>query len=237
MLKSLILGLSIFGGLFGGGSDGGACRESAAQAARTLKTVERQWPLRAQVDPVSRYVAALGQRVARAGGDSGESLAFHVLRNLEPTAFALGGGQFVVSDGLIAMVDREDELAAVLAHELSHQHLGHFCRERGDAATRRIRLGGVVQHFDLDREIAADAAAVELLKRAGFNPAAMDAVLRCLARRPGAAVADLGARREALARFAASTTAEQPEGPANGDFEPIRKHVIEELGGAVKPCH
>jgi len=236
MLSSLIFGLSLFGGLFAGG-DGSACRESTAQAARTLKTIEQQWPLRTQVDPVARYVAALGQRLARAGGDLKESLGFHVLRNLEPTAFALGGAQFVVSDGLIAMVDREDELAAVLAHELSHQRLGHFCRERREVATRRIRLGGVVQHFDLEREIAADAAAVELLTLAGFDPAAMDSVLRCLSGRPGAALADLSERIDALEHHAPAATAEQPTKPADGEFEHIRDRVIEELGGAVEPCH
>lgn len=229
-MSPVIVGLWLFGGLLGG-HDGG-CPQAADQAARTLQLVERQWPLRPPVDPVVVYVQALGERLARADdGDIAGPWSFHVVRNLAPSAFALGGGQFVVSDGLIALVRGEDELAAVLAHEISHQQLGHFCRASSEAV-QRIRLGSVVQHFDLDLEVAADAAAVRRLAVAGFDPAAMRGVLTCLAQRaPGRADPALAARREALGGL--TTARRVAPDPA---FEQIRRRVLEDVGEAIERC-
>ncbi|WP_083884690.1 M48 family metallopeptidase [Thioflavicoccus mobilis] len=232
-MSPVVLGLGLFGGLFGGHD--GNCRQGVEQAARTMQRIERQWPLRSPVDPVVVYLQRLGERLASvdAGGRRG-SWRFHVLRNLEPTAFAAGGGNIVVSDGLIALVRGEDELAAVLAHEIAHQQLGHFCRASSDAG-RRIRLGSVVQHFDLDFEIDADAAAVRRLALAGYDPGAMRGVLTCLThRRPRSSNSGLNARLDALDGVLGSRSGAQVRSAPG--FERVRRLVLEDVGGGVKRC-
>jgi len=45
---------------------------------------------------------------------------FRALRDPQPNAFALPNGSIYVTTGLIALLDNESQLAAVLAHELTH---------------------------------------------------------------------------------------------------------------------
>jgi len=67
-----------------------------------------------------------------------------------------------VTDGLMAFTASDDaELAAVVAHELSHNLLGH--RERLNAAKRRTSE-------ILATEIEADRLSVWLMANAGYNP-------------------------------------------------------------------
>jgi Zn-dependent protease with chaperone function len=65
----------------------------------------------------------------------------YVLPPAQPLAYALGGraGGVVVSRGLLAVLD-DDELDAVLAHELAHLRLGHH-RLLSFAQVVRITLG------------------------------------------------------------------------------------------------
>lgn len=45
---------------------------------------------------------------------------FAVINNHTPNAYVLPGGKVVVFSGLLEILSREDEVAAVLAHEVSH---------------------------------------------------------------------------------------------------------------------
>ncbi len=231
-MSAILVGLWLFGSPVS--SDVGDCRHAARRAARTIEAIESQWPLRPSADPVTVYVQSLGQRMARAGGGSGRStLRFYVLRNLEPSGFALGDGRFVVSDGLIGFVRNEGELAAVLAHEIAHDELGHFCRDaRSD--TQRSRIGSVVQHFNLDLEIAADAAAVERLVATGYDPRAMYAVLHCLAQQKATAAPALAERVRALNAPPKRSARASPA--VNEEFERLRRQVLDDLGPGVSRC-
>jgi predicted Zn-dependent protease len=234
-LTVTLFGSGLLAGLFGG--DSSDCQESPAAGNRILQTIVREWPLRYAADPVRSYVAALGTSLARAadplnGGSRGE-WRFFVVRNLEPTAFALGGRKFIVSDGLIAFVRGESDLAAVLAHEIAHQRLGHFCRGASNES-QRVHHGSIVQHFDLDMEIAADAEAASLLRAAGFDSASMYHVLRCLSERPGAPTAQLEARMRAL-EWTVRGANQSPNG-ASAEFERIRALVQDSAVSPISRC-
>ncbi|HJP95134.1 MAG TPA: M48 family metalloprotease [Pyrinomonadaceae bacterium] len=54
---------------------------------------------------------------------------FHVLRDSAPNAFALPNGSIFVNSGLLALLDDESELAAVLAHEVVHVSKRHTYRQ------------------------------------------------------------------------------------------------------------
>ena len=101
-------------------------------------------------DPVLLdYVRSLWQpllQAARARGDIGPEIeqAFSwdvfLVQDRSVNAFALPGGHVGVHLGLIAVTATRDELAAVLAHELSHVSQRHIARSMG-SASRQGALG------------------------------------------------------------------------------------------------
>lgn len=178
---TIIVAVAALAGLFGWGGGADDCAGRERQGAAAMQRIQAEWPLRGSGDSVTWYVQDLGERLVRqAGIRGGERWQFHVVRNLAPNAFAVGGGRFVVTDGLFALVRNESELAAVLAHEIAHEKAGHFCRRR-PASGQRFQVGSLVQHFDAEAEAEADEIAVEILRRSGFEPSAMEGVLRCIA--------------------------------------------------------
>src|SRR5215213_11171613 len=48
------------------------------------------------------------------------SWRFHALRDPQPNAFALPNGSIYVTTGLMTLIDNESQLAAIIAHELTH---------------------------------------------------------------------------------------------------------------------
>jgi predicted Zn-dependent protease len=70
---------------------------------------------------LTRYVNLVGQAVAQKYRSATcQGFHFAVLDASEPNAFACPGGIILVTRGLIKACQNEDELAAVLAHEVSH---------------------------------------------------------------------------------------------------------------------
>ncbi|MBZ5782252.1 M48 family metallopeptidase, partial [Klebsiella aerogenes] len=65
-----------------------------------------------------------------------ERFAWKILvgRDRSVNAFALPGGYLGIHLGLISVVTTRDELASVMAHELSHVTQRHISRSMGDQA-------------------------------------------------------------------------------------------------------
>jgi beta-barrel assembly-enhancing protease len=127
---------------------------------------------------VASYLQDVGSRVAR-GAQRKLPYQFHYLA--EPgfvNAFALPGGHIVVGQGLLQMMDSEDELAAVLGHEIEHVDLYH-CAERVqvETAMRKVPLGDffslpvmVFQSgYSKDQELEADRVGTPLAVKAGYS--------------------------------------------------------------------
>ncbi len=106
----------------------------AMQAARPLSDAEEYYLGRAVAarllaryplyrDPeATLYVNQVGLTVARKSSRPHTFRGYHfaVLDSQEPNAFACPGGLILVTRGLLRMCATEDELAAVLAHEVAH---------------------------------------------------------------------------------------------------------------------
>lgn len=86
-------------------------------------------------------------------------------------AYSGAGHYIILTRGLALSLASEGELAFVLAHEMAHRILGHFGEgnELGDST---------ISDAALEREIAADSYALELLNRAGFAPASAVSAIR-----------------------------------------------------------
>jgi predicted Zn-dependent protease len=105
---------------------------------------------------------------------------FHYIPNQSfINAFALPGGHVYVGGGLLALMDSEDELAAVMGHEI--EHIDHYhCAERAqqERAMRRIPLGELlalpIEVFEAgygkDQEMEADREGTRLSVEAGYSP-------------------------------------------------------------------
>jgi predicted Zn-dependent protease len=66
--------------------------------------------------------------------------SFRVLNAKTVNAFATPGGYIYVTRGLLAILDNEDELAAVLAHQMAHVTMGHFDKNASALLTLNVGL-------------------------------------------------------------------------------------------------
>jgi predicted Zn-dependent protease len=80
-------------------------------------------------DPeVSEYLQSLGLRVSSLAHEGNRDFNFFLVRDQAINAFALPGGFIGIHSGLLLTTERESELAAVLAHEVSHVTQRHIAR-------------------------------------------------------------------------------------------------------------
>jgi predicted Zn-dependent protease len=102
-------------------------------------------------DPlVTEYVNEIGHRIAaQANNDGIHDFTFFVIDTPAINAFALPGGFIGVHTGLLEATRNEDELAGVLAHEVSHVTQRHIARsihasQRQSLLSMAIMLGAVL---------------------------------------------------------------------------------------------
>jgi predicted Zn-dependent protease len=157
---------------------------------------------------LNNYVNEVGQRVAAGSHRSDLEYTFTVIDSPEINAFALPGGYVYINRGLMLYLKSEDELAAVLAHEVGHITARHAIQQqaRGRLGNAAATVGGVVaavatgsgyigselaqigsiwaaagvSGFGRDNELEADSLGAEYLYNAGYNPRAMIDVLSVL---------------------------------------------------------
>jgi predicted Zn-dependent protease len=114
-------------------------------------------------------------------------------------AVMLPGGRIVVFRGLLDVTGQPEELAAVLAHEISHGEKRHISKRLarqfgllvlgkaggGDA----VVIGELAKHlvslaFDRSQEEEADRFAQALLQKSGIDPRALATALRHMKEAP-----------------------------------------------------
>lgn len=74
------------------------------------------------------WVQGIGERIAAGSSRQKLRFRFRILAADEDNAFSLPGGIIFVTQGLLAGLHSEDELAGVLAHELAHTENRDFAR-------------------------------------------------------------------------------------------------------------
>ena len=151
-------------------------------------------------DPgVNAYVSEVGQKLAAVSDRTSLPYEFVVLNHSVPNAWALPGGKIAINRGLLTELGSEAELAAVLAHEITHAAAKHGARAQtrailtqgtlligtailmegeGAAATQGAlvgaqAVGGLVNlKYGRDAEREADHYGIKYMVKAGYDPQA-----------------------------------------------------------------
>src|SRR5690606_36449041 len=89
------------------------------------------------------YIEGLGYRLASDSDRPRQPFTFFLMRSRQINAFATIGGFIGVNAGLILTAEREDDVAAVLSHEIAHVTQRHVLRavERAQRDQLPILLG------------------------------------------------------------------------------------------------
>ena len=166
-----------------------AIGESVSKQVEKEMTVIRDPELLQRLDRVGARIAAVSDR-------KDLSYRFTIVemkQEDEPNAFALPGGPIYVTKSLFKLIQSDDELAAVLGHEMGHVVAKHTVKQiQGSiglqlleviAAGTRAADAGTMQGMDLafaslfmeysqGDELQADRLGLKYMRLAGYNPAA-----------------------------------------------------------------
>ena len=149
-------------------------------------------------DPgLNTYIAGVG---ARMSSNLPYRFNFYILDTSRVQAWAVPGGNIYITRGLLTAIRTEDELAAIIGHELAHIMFNHSDRFR-DAAKSTYELGRAIhshtsyqhvkqlaaefslavnQGYSREQEYEADRMGLRYMKSAGYNAAAAHGLLKLL---------------------------------------------------------
>jgi predicted Zn-dependent protease len=152
---------------------------------------------------LQRYVNDIGQRLAKTSHRAGLQYQFLVVDSPQVNAFALPGGYIYITRGILAYLNSEAELAAVLGHEIGHVTARHSVQQLSAATAANVgasvlqifvpqmrsgggdmlinTLGGaLLSGYGREHELEADRLGAEYLARTGYDPQAMIKVVGVL---------------------------------------------------------
>jgi Zn-dependent protease with chaperone function len=183
-------------------------RQSAAQAERELPVMRDA--------ALERYLNDVARRLVAVAPGARYPYRVRAVDSSDINAFTFPGGFLYVNRGLLTATRNESELAGVLAHEISHVALRHGTHEaskaygaqaglgilggllgRGKSGTTQqiiqaiggLGLNAVFMKFSRNDEQEADLLGIRMMKKAGYDPAAMASFFELLkqqeARDPG----------------------------------------------------
>jgi predicted Zn-dependent protease len=166
-----------------------------AQAAQDVKKKEHVSTDKAALDLVRR----VGARISRVAERPDYKWEFSVIEKNELNAFCLPGGKVFFYTGLLELTGSDDEVAAVMGHEVGHALARHGAERMsvsmaaqlgGQVASTAIGLQnpavaqlfntaygvgsqvGVLLPFSREQESEADYLGLILMTKAGYDPGA-----------------------------------------------------------------
>lgn len=135
------------------------------------------------------YLNGILARLAQTGETPTEAYRVTILNTPLVNAFALPSGNLYVTRGLLALANDSSEIAAVMAHEISHVTARHASqraelernaaviskaaaliqsRQKGDEVQASGRMS--LASFSRQQELEADQIGVKTIARAGYDP-------------------------------------------------------------------
>lgn len=176
--------------------------EEQAMGAEMSQQVEEQIGIYPSAT-LAGYVDSVGQRLVAKLGATPYTFQFGIVDQAEPNAFASPGGYIYVSRGILALINTEEELAGILAHEISHVTERHHARQASRSVVPGLlslpgrAVGAVVSEdvgniinapitaagkvylssYSRGQETDADLQGMRLAAKAGYDPYALGMAL------------------------------------------------------------
>jgi len=159
---------------------------------QAFNDLKQQKPVSAN-SQYNQLATCIARAITQETGGNWEVVVFE---DASPNAFALPGNKIGVHTGMLALVDNQDQLAAVIGHEVGHV-LAKHSNERasqemavssgmsviqavsapqtvmGQAALGMLGIGaqyGILMPYSRVHESEADKIGLDLMARAGFDP-------------------------------------------------------------------
>lgn len=153
---------------------------------------------------LQRYVNEVGQRLVKVCDRNYIQYHFQVLDSPVLNAFALPGGYIYITRGLLAELENEAQLAAVLGHEIGHVCARHSAIQLSEAlgaqvVTLAAMAAGpdaremvpvtaslfqtIMLGYSREREFQADDMGLTYMHRAGYDPMEMSRFLTHLSKK------------------------------------------------------
>ncbi|MEX2631062.1 MAG: M48 family metallopeptidase [Tistlia sp.] len=136
-------------------------------------------------------------RIVTAAGRGDESWEFAVIQDDSLNAFALPGNKIGVNGGMMDFVQNDDQLAAIIGHEIAHVAAQHSAERYSQQMVSQIGMNvasaamaasntpaaneiaavlgaglnfGVILPYSRRHELEADSLGVQYMARAGYDP-------------------------------------------------------------------
>lgn len=162
----------------------------------SAREVENQLPM-LHDRTATQFLDRLGSRLAENTPGYDYPYQFQLVDVVDVNAFALPGGFMFVNRGLLALAPNEEQLAAVMAHEIAHVALRHGTHQASKAylsstglslltgliggrtatdivgAVGGFGLNALFLNFSREAEREADILGAQILARAGYDPLAL----------------------------------------------------------------
>jgi predicted Zn-dependent protease len=155
---------------------------------------------------LNKYVAGVGKQLASRTHRPDMPYTFQAVNANYVNAYAFPGGSIACTRGILLELETEDQLAALLGHELGHVNARHFAESQAKgslvdlavagisiaAASKNAEYGQIAQmigglgggallaKYSRDNEREADALGIEYMTRGGYNPDGMTDLMAML---------------------------------------------------------
>lgn len=183
-------------------------RTAASQYAQMMRAAKQKGALNSDPEQLARLRRIAGMLVAHAGRfnpDAGRwRWEVNLIDSPAVNAFCMPGGKIGFFSGILGRLKlTDDEVAAVMGHEIAHALLEHGRARLSEQLLKQLGVTAVAAYFGLSdlstavlaqtanlaltlphsrsQETDADLAGMELAARAGFDPAAAAEVWRKMA--------------------------------------------------------
>lgn len=156
-----------------------------------------------QNDSMTAYVVSVGNRLVEKLDNKLFDYHFYIIPDPAPNAFAIPGGYIYITTGLLPIINTEDELACIMAHEIIHSNNRHGIKQVRKSILPGIteipgailgllndNLGSVFKApgelwkagYSRGFETEADIQGISLATAAGYDPNALKHVLARMAK-------------------------------------------------------
>ncbi|MFN7736304.1 MAG: M48 family metallopeptidase [Pirellula sp.] len=216
-----------------------------------MQTIEKEKKLAAD-HPATKFVTEIVDRLKPHAAIPAMNFKVIVIESSEVNAFALPGGQMVVYTGLLKKAETGEQVAGVLAHEMSHATLRHglqrVSQSLGIVAAIQFLVGdaggllalgsqaaqtSILTSYSRQSETEADLEGARMLHETGLDPESISAFFDKLKKEDGDIPGVLvwvsshplhEQRIESIAKFKA-TLGKKEYRPLELDLETVKKSL------------